>query len=221
MNVIELSMSVLERSGPAGGGMPPMAHSVGSAALAGVMPDHAAALLVPLLLPLVVGAFFGVVELAARANLRIAHRFLRDFERSTPLTRVTALLLALAGAIHLALVPGHLNGDGTLALGFALDGAALVVAGLAAFILDRWQSIATVLLGASLVAYLFYLGSGREAPDLVGTTTYLVELVALGMAWIPRESSIAERVRDGVLVDGARCDDRVRRGDEFPVAREE
>ncbi len=218
MNVIELSIQVLERSGPAAAGGTPadggasaMAHSVGSEAFPGVMPDHAAALLVPLLVPLAIWAFFGVVELSARAGSSTARRLLCGYQCSSSLTRLTALLLVLAGAVHLALVPGHLEGDRPLAMAFALDGAAFLAVGIAAFVWDRWRRVAATLLGATLAAYLFYLGSGREGPDLVGTATYLVELVALGLIWIPRGSALAA---------GERHLAEARRGDELGVGQQ-
>lgn len=194
MNVIQLRMEVLSPGVPrdthaaiASDAMPGMAHQVGGGFLAGVAPDHAAALLVPLLLPLAVWIFMGIVELAARANLPGARVFQRGFAAASPLARTTAILLALAGIIHLALVPGHLAADGSLAVLFAVDGAALVGAAVAAFVWRRWRAVAAALLGITLAAYLYYLGSGREDPDLVGALTYLAELVTLGLVWIPRE----------------------------------
>ncbi len=207
MNMIELSRPVLERSGPgaAGGGTSPLAHAVGSEALAGVMADHAAALLAPLLLPAALWVFFRGVELAARAGVPAAQHFLGGYGRSSSLTRLAALLLVLAGAVHLALVPGHLAGNRLLAMEFALDGAAFLAVGIAAFVWDRWRRVAATFLGATLAAYLFYLGSGREGPDLVGTATYLVELVALGLIWIPRGSALAAGERH--LADAYRGDE--------------
>lgn len=212
MNVIELSTQVLERSGPAAAGAvtpagttPAMAHPIGSEALAGVMPDHAAALLAPLLLPAALWVFFRGMELAARAGVPMARHFLGGYGRSSSLTRLTALLLALAGAIHLALVPGHLEGDRPLAMMFALDGTAFLVVAIAAFVWDRWRRVAATLLGATLAVYLFYLGSGREGPDLVGTATYLVELVGLGLIWIPRGSALAAGERH--LAEACRGDE--------------
>ena len=196
MNVIQLEMDMLSPGVPrdthaaiASDTMPGMAHQAAGGFLAGVSPDHAAALLAPLLLPLALWLFLGIVELAAKANLSGARGFQREIETASPLARTTAVLLALAGIIHLTLVPGHLAADGGLAILFAVDGVALVGVGVAVFVWRRWRAVAAVLLGMTLAAYLYYLGSGRENPDLVGTLTYLVELVTLGLVWIPRESS--------------------------------
>ncbi len=164
--------------------------------LAGVAPDHAAALLAPLLLPLAVWAFIQVVDFAARANLASGRRFQRGFDGASPLARVTGLLLALAGVIHLALVPGHLAVDGGLAILFALNGVAFVGVAIAVFVARRWRPAAATLLVMTLAAYLYYLGTGREDPDLIGALTYLVELVALGLVWIPRD-----RAREGATAD--------------------
>ncbi|MGH2458882.1 MAG: hypothetical protein ACRDIY_08440 [Chloroflexota bacterium] len=193
MNVIQLRMEALVAGVPAdphaaidNGAMPGMARQAGSGFLAGVAPDHAAALLAPLFLPLAIWMFLSIVELAAKADLPGARRCQRGLEAASPLTRTTAFLLALAGAIHVALVPGHLGEDGSLAVLFALNGITFVGVGIAAFVWRRWRPVAAVLLAATLAAYLYYLGSGREDLDLVGTVTYLVELVTLGLVWIPR-----------------------------------
>lgn len=154
-----------------------------------VGPDHAAAILVPLVLPVVIWLFLRVIRLAARADVGIAHRFVREYEDSPPLTRVAAFLLVLAGAIHLSLVPEHLGRGTILALLFAANGVAFLLVGIAAFVRDRWRPWAASLLVATIAAYLFYLGTGREAADLVGTTTYVVELIALGVIWIAHDAA--------------------------------
>jgi hypothetical protein len=166
----------------------------GAGFLPGVRPDHAAALLVPLVLPLAIWLLLGAARLASGANLGIARSFIRGYEDSPPLTRVTAFLLVLAGAIHLVLVPGHLGQDAGLAFLFDLDGVAFLGAGIAAFVADRWRAPAAALLVATLAAYVFWLGAGREQADLVGATTYVVELIALGVIWIAPETTPARGV---------------------------
>ena len=76
----------------------------------------------------------------------------------------------------------------SLALLFALAGVAFLAAGIAAFVAGWWRAAAAALLVATLAAYLFWLGTGREEPDLVGATTYVVELIALGVIWIAPEA---------------------------------
>jgi hypothetical protein len=149
--------------------------------------------------------------LAARAGLGIARRFVRGYEDAPPLTRVTAFLLVVAGAIHLALVPGHVAHP--LAWLFALNGVAFLGVGIAAFVAGRWRPWAAALLVATLAAYLFSLGAGLEVADLVGIAAYVTELVALGMIWIvhevaprqggpePEIGEIARIVRGGQTMD--------------------
>jgi hypothetical protein len=183
--------------------MQPIGPPGAGAFLTGVAPSHAAALLVPLLLPPGIWCFLEIVELAARVDLPLAQKFRRGYAGSSSLTRAIALLLVLAGAVHLALAPGHLGVDQPLALLFALNGIAFLGLGIWPFVGARWRPMAAGLLGATLVAYLFYLGSGRESPDLVGTATYLIELVTLGLVWIPRttDSDRAELAWIGSGVD--------------------
>jgi hypothetical protein len=183
------------------------------------MPDHAAALLVPLVLPVAIWLLLGAARLASGANLGIARSFVRGYEDSPPLTRITAFLLVLAGAIHLALVPGHLGPDAGLSLLFALDGVAFLGVGIAAFVADRWRSWAAALLVATLAAYLNWLGTGREGADLVGATTYVVELIALGVIWIAPEATPATEVPDGLTTARASTADAGYRGELTPGGR--
>jgi hypothetical protein len=179
------------------------------------MPDHAVALLVPLALPVAIWLFRRAAALAARADLGSARRFVHAYEDSPPLTRVAAFLLVLAGAIHLALVPGHLAEVPKLAGLFALNGAAFLGIGLAAFVTERWRPWAATLLAATLAAYLFSLGTGREEADLVGTATYLVELIALGVIWVAPEPGLPREGRDPAMAVGARDERSGERRDEL------
>jgi hypothetical protein len=100
------------------------------------------------------------------------------------LDALTALLLATAGA-HLGLAVGHAATAPVLSALFVLDGAAY----LALLALPRrgwWRPAAAALLLGTIVAYLVYVGSGREAPEPVGMADKLVELVALGLVLHPR-----------------------------------
>jgi hypothetical protein len=96
---------------------------------------------------------------------------------------LTALLLCTAGA-HLGLALGHASTEPGLALLFVLDGLAY----LALLALPRgrwWRRAAAALLLGTIVAYLVYVGSGREAPEPVGVADKLVEVVALGLVLQP------------------------------------
>jgi hypothetical protein len=151
---------------------------------------------VPLVLPVAIWLWLGAARLASGANLGIARGFVRGYEDSPPLIRVTAFLLVLVGAIHLTLVPGHLGLDAGLALLFALDGVAFLATGIVVFVAERWRAWAAALLVATLAAYLFWLGAGREETDLVGATTYVIELVSLGVIWIAPDATTAQGVPD-------------------------
>jgi hypothetical protein len=181
------------------------------------MPDHAAALLVPLVLPVAVWVFLWIVRLAARADLEIARHFVCAYEDAPPLTRITAFLLVLAGAIHLALVPGHLAAR--LAWLFALDGVAFLGVGIAAFVAGRWRAWAAALLVATLAAYLFSLSAGLEGADLVGIATYVVELIALGVIWITPEATPAREVPDKLTSARASTANAAYRGEPTPGGR--
>lgn len=97
---------------------------------------------------------------------------------------LTALILCTAGA-HLGLAVGHASTLPALSLLFVLDGLAY----LALLALPRrrwWRPAAAALLLSTIVAYLVYVGSGREVPEPIGAADKLVEVVALGLVLLPR-----------------------------------
>ncbi|TMC09922.1 MAG: hypothetical protein E6J41_09550 [Chloroflexi bacterium] len=97
---------------------------------------------------------------------------------------LSALLLCTAG-VHLGLALGHASTAPVLSVLFVLDGLAYL--GLLALRRGRWwRRAAAALLLATIVAYLVYVGSGREAPEPVGLADKLVEVVALGLVLVPR-----------------------------------
>jgi hypothetical protein len=104
--------------------------------------------------------------------------------RGRRLEPLTALLLCTAG-VHLGLALGHANTEPALSVLFVLDG----VAYLALLAVPRgrwWRPAAATLLLSTILAYLVYVGSGREAPEPVGVADKLVEVVALGVVLVPR-----------------------------------
>jgi hypothetical protein len=104
--------------------------------------------------------------------------------RGRRLDSLTALLLCTAGA-HLGLALGHATTAPILSILFVLDGLAYVVL----LVLPRrrwWRPAAAALLLSTMLAYLVYVGSGREAPEPVGVADKLVEVVALGLVLQPR-----------------------------------
>jgi hypothetical protein len=69
---------------------------------------------------------------------------------------------------------------------FALDGGSFVALALAALGGARWWRMpSTLLLVATLLAYLKVIVSGEEPPDDLGMATKLVELLALGLVLAP------------------------------------
>jgi hypothetical protein len=165
-----------------------------SGAATTVAPDHAAALLAPLIVPVVVWAFFVVVNRLDRSGVALATRFVAGYEQPSLLVRVVAVLMLLAGVSHLLLVPAHLEGDPTLALLFELDGLAYGALAVGAFLWRRWRLAAGLLTLATLISYLDYLISGRESLDEVGVLCYLLELVILALVWIPDYNGVTGRV---------------------------
>lgn len=101
---------------------------------AGVAPDHPAALLALPLFGAAIWACFRLVNRAAGSGNPLARRCREGYDRSTALTRRTAILLLLAGCIHLTLIPAHLAEAPATALLFALNALALSALAVAAFV---------------------------------------------------------------------------------------
>ncbi len=146
----------------------------------GVASDHTGALLAPILLPVAIWLALAAVDLAARLGFNPACAFSRAYHGSNQAARLIAGLLLLAGSIHFALVPGHVDHP-IFAMLFGLNGLAFVGTTAVLFTWSRWRLPARLLLWATLVAYLVYLATGQETPDLVGSATYLLELLTLAL----------------------------------------
>ncbi|HKW72602.1 MAG TPA: hypothetical protein VJQ08_07230 [Candidatus Dormibacteraeota bacterium] len=98
--------------------------------------------------------------------------------------QIAAVLLAVSGGIHLALIPDHLNTDPVTSVLFLLNGLAFIT--LATVVGWRWWRVTSaMLIVVTVLAYLFYIATRREAPDQVGLVSKLVELAALGMILVP------------------------------------
>src|SRR4029077_19410006 len=94
-----------------------------------------------------------------------------------------SVLMAMAGAIHLALVSTHL-GEPVSAVLFVLNGASYI--GLSfAYTWRWWRPASASLIVMTLVGYLIYIAFGFDSPDQVATTTKLIELTALGLVLVP------------------------------------
>ena len=98
---------------------------------------------------------------------------------------VLAFLLVCTAGVHLGLAVGHAATSPILSILFVLDALAY----LALVALPRaswWRPAAAALLLATILAYLVYVGSGREAPEPVGVADKLLEVVALGLVLQPQ-----------------------------------
>ena len=108
--------------------------------------------------------------------------------------RAAAVLMAVTGAIHLALVPHHLQEDPITALLFI--GNAISFFALAAFFTWSWWRVASsALLVATILGYVIYVAGGLEGPDQVGLATKLIELLALGLVLVPVRGETRRRDR--------------------------
>jgi hypothetical protein len=109
---------------------------------------------------------------------------LRPGRHSVPGTVLGAsVLMAMAGAIHLALISTHrtepltewlflANGTGYIALSFA-------------FTWRWWRLASASLLIATLIGYVVWISIGLDSPDQVALATKLLELTALGLVLVP------------------------------------
>ncbi len=98
-----------------------------------------------------------------------------------------AWLLGIAAVVHLALPLGHFDGV-VLTMAFVGSGAAYAWLALRAYEGRTYRLWASLLLTATIVAYLVVSGAGGEEPDQVGIATALVELLALGQCLVPVRS---------------------------------
>jgi hypothetical protein len=158
--------------------------------LGGIAPGHITGAVMALLAPAAVWAFLAWMRDRSAAGHRRAAGFVERYEKSTPTTRIVALLLVLSGAIHLGMLPDHWDQARGTAVMFGLDGLLLVAAALAVFYVRRWRLPTAALLVAGLIAYMIFIGSGKEAPDQLGLFSKLAEITALGLLMLPSRSSV-------------------------------
>jgi hypothetical protein len=142
-----------------------------------IAPDHA------------IGLYAGLLALPLAL---IAIR-LRPGRRSVPGTVLGAsVLMAMAGAIHLALISTHRN-EPLTALLFLINGTGYIALSLA-FTWRWWRLAAASLLIATLIGYLVWIAIGLDSPDQVALATKLLELTALGLVLVPvRGERLAHR----------------------------
>ncbi len=109
-------------------------------------------------------------------------------------TQIAVVLMAMTGAVHLALIPHHLATDPMTSALFLVNAVAFFW-----LVLDvrrRWWRLeASTLLVLTVLGYLFYVVAGLEGPDQVGLATKLIELTALGMILVPVRNDRRKRDR--------------------------
>jgi hypothetical protein len=143
-----------------------------------ISPDHA------------IGLYAGLLALPIAL---IAMRLMPAHRLVPGTVRAAAVLMAMAGAIHLGLVSTHLGEPITAAL-FVGNGVAYIV--VAAMFAWRWWRLAsTVLLVATLLGYLIFIAFGFDTPDQVALATKLLELTALGLVLVPVRGEARPRDR--------------------------
>jgi hypothetical protein len=104
--------------------------------------------------------------------------------RTVPGTvQAAAVLMAMAGAIHLGLISSHLEEPITAVL-FLMNGIGYVALS-AAFTWRWWRLASSALLTATVLGYLIYIALGFDTPDQVALATKLLELTALGLVLVP------------------------------------
>ena len=114
--------------------------------------------------------------------------------REAPATvQIAAVLMAVSGGVHIALIPHHLQTDPLTSVLFLFNGLAFFA--LAAAVRWRWWRVGSALLIVlTVLGYLFYIATRRESPDQVGIVTKLVELTALGMILVPVRGMRGRRI---------------------------
>ena len=114
----------------------------------------------------------------------VALRFSRLWRRATGTVRAASVLMIVTAAVHLALIPRHLQSEPLTSALFGVDGALFI--GLAfATGWRHWRLASAALLVATILGYLVYVAGDLEGPDQVGLATKLVELTALGLVLVP------------------------------------
>jgi len=129
---------------------------------------------------------------------------LRTWRRLPSTSTVAAALIGASAVVHAGLADAHASEVPELGPLFRLDALLLGTVALGAVLAQRypawrlpgrWRRFAIVLLLANVLAYVAYIGSGREHVEQTALAVKLIEIVALGLLLLP---------------DGARADERPR-----------
>jgi hypothetical protein len=108
----------------------------------------------------------------------------RGWNAATGTMQAAAVLMFVSGAVHLGLIGHHLLTQPLTSALFFANGVLFI--GLAFNVRwRRWRLASSLLLVATILGYLLYVGIGFEGPDQVGLATKLIELTALGFVLVP------------------------------------
>ncbi|MGQ0549845.1 MAG: hypothetical protein ACT4PY_09300, partial [Armatimonadota bacterium] len=162
--------------------------------ISGIAPQHIPAVIAVLCLPGIVWAALRLARALASGDADWVAAFVARYDGASLTTRVTAALLSITTAVHLALPLGH-DGAPAMSLLFLAGGAAFAALALTAFGGRRWRPAAAAILVTSIIAYLIAALAGHEEPDQVGIATKLVELAALGLVLVPSPTPVRGRLR--------------------------
>jgi len=128
-----------------------------------------------------VGLFAGLVALPIAL---VGLRFHPGRHKAMGTVQAASVLMAMSGAVHLALIPHHLRTQPLTSVLFLGDGLAFIALA-SAFRWRWWRLASSVLLVTTILGYLVYVVIGFEGPDQVGLATKLVEVTALGLVLVP------------------------------------
>ena len=145
------------------------------------MGPHSAAIVGLLYLPILMFVFVMAMQAGTLANIPLAKRFSRGYRTAGPAAQLAVLAMAMSATVHLSLAPTHFAEDHVLGVFFALDGIAVAAVILGVYLSHFWRLPALVLLTATLLAYAFYILTGREEVDAIGIFTKLMELSAAAL----------------------------------------
>jgi hypothetical protein len=159
-----------------GGGVSAMAAPAGNP-LYDVSPDHEAALVAALLMPVLA---WSLRQRAARGSAR-ASRLVQGYDRLPAADKLTAWLIAISAVVHLALI-GH--GPDAARILFLADAVALGWVAMRLVLGLSWRLPAALILIGSIVAW-WVAAVGGEPPDQVALATKLVEIAALAFVLAP------------------------------------
>lgn len=152
--------------------------NVGSALLAD---EHGPAVAAVFAAPVVIAILLLGATFMARRGNSLAGAWLDDLGRTSVVVRLALLLIALDAALHAGLALAHLEHDVFLAMVFGADALALLMVAAWMTAADGWEPPAIALVVANLIAYVWFVDTGRESADAVGLGCQVLELVALAL----------------------------------------